>query len=88
MEMTSLADLLDVQELDFRSIVSSPGASPSPSSMPTRTPTSANRISRVRDPDCGRELKTLELEFDKSEGELQMLEAKRPSMRPGCLPAG
>ena len=58
----------------FRSIASSPDDSHSPSSCLQ----GCHERSRNhgRDPDAAGELKTLELEFDKSEGELQMLEAK------------
>jgi len=76
MEMTSLADLLDVQDLDLQidrllarrqslpELDAYKGAHEREQELTTEIQTAAG------------ELKTLELEFDKSEGELQILEAK------------
>ena len=88
MEMTSLADLLDVQELDLQidRLLARRQSLPELDAYKDAHEREQDLTSEIQT--AAGELKTLELEFDKSEGSLQMLEANRASMRPGCLPAG
>ena len=76
MEMTSLADLLDVQDFDLQidRLLEERQSLPKLAAYKD-----AHEREQALAPEieaAGSDLKTLELEFDKSEGELQILEAK------------
>jgi uncharacterized protein len=76
MEMTSLADLLDVQELDLQidRLLGKRQSLPELAAYKEAHEQEQELAAEIET--ASGELKTLELEFDKSEGELQILEAK------------
>ncbi len=76
MEMTSLADLLDVQELDLQidRLLAKRQSLPELAAYKAAHEREQELTAEIKT--AAGELKTLELEFDKSEGELQILEAK------------
>ncbi|MGH8949067.1 MAG: zinc ribbon domain-containing protein [Acidimicrobiia bacterium] len=76
MEMTSLADLLDVQDLDLQidRLLARRQSLPELDAYKGAHEREQELIAEIQV--AAGELKTLELEFDKSEGELQILEAK------------
>ena len=76
MEITSLADLLDVQDLDLQidRLLEKRQSLPELAAYKDAHEREQALGSEIRTSAAG--LKTLELEFDKSEGELQILESK------------
>ena len=76
MEITSLADLLDVQDLDLQidRLLERRQSLPELASYKAAHEQEQELGSQLAA--AGSDLKTLELDFDKSEGELQILEAK------------
>ena len=76
MEITSLADLLDVQDLDSQidRLLERRQSLPELAAYKAAHEREAELNSELET--AGSELKTLELDFDKSEGELQILELK------------
>ncbi|HEU4916568.1 MAG TPA: C4-type zinc ribbon domain-containing protein [Acidimicrobiia bacterium] len=76
MEMTSLADLLDVQDLDLQidRLLERRQSLPELAAYKTAHEQEQQLTSEIQT--AAAELKGLELDFDKAEGELQMLEAK------------
>jgi predicted nucleic acid-binding Zn-ribbon protein len=76
MEMTSLADLLDVQDLDLQidRLLERRQSLPELNAYKTAHEQEQQLASEIQA--TAADLKGLELEFDKAEGELQMLEAK------------
>lgn len=76
MEITSLADLLDVQDLDLQidRLLERRQSLPELAAYKAAHETELELNSELET--AGSELKTLELDFDKSEGELQILELK------------
>jgi hypothetical protein len=76
MEMTSLADLLDVQDLDLQIDRLLEKRQSLPELAAYKDAHEREQTLKSEMDVASAELKTLELEFDKSEGELQILESK------------
>jgi predicted nucleic acid-binding Zn-ribbon protein len=76
MEMTSLADLLDVQDLDSQIDRLLEKRQSLPELASYKAAHEHEQILTSEMDTAGADLKTLERDFDKSEGELQILEAK------------
>lgn len=76
MEITSLADLLDVQELDSQIDRLLERRQSLPELAAYKASHEQEQVLKSELVTAGSELKSLELDFDKSEGELEILEAK------------
>jgi predicted nucleic acid-binding Zn-ribbon protein len=76
MEITSLADLLDVQDLDLQIDRLLERRQTLPELSSYKAAHEREKELQAGLDEAAGELKTLELEFDKAEGELQILEAK------------